>query len=102
MRSIQCALAIEPYPEKTSHPCQFPEELVDRLVKAYTAPGHTVLDPISGSGTVGASCNRLGRNSILIEQQLNYVEIARARLLPLGLRVASRMSLRKIRQNVFV
>jgi adenine-specific DNA-methyltransferase len=68
------------HPEKTAHPCQFPEGLVDRLVRSLSKPGDTVLDPFSGSGTVGAVCNRLGRRSILIEQKRDYVAIAEKRL----------------------
>lgn len=54
------------HPEKLDHPCQFPEELIDRLVLSLTAPGDVVLDPFAGSGTIGAVCNRLGRKSILV------------------------------------
>jgi len=68
------------HPEKTGHPCQFPEELVERLVSSLTTPGQAVLDPFAGSGTVGAVCNRLGRESVLIERYLDYVDIIRTRL----------------------
>ncbi len=68
------------HPEKTSHPCQFPEELVERLVTSLTTPGQTVLDPFAGSGTVGAVCNRLERRSVLVERAPEYVEIIRKRL----------------------
>ena len=36
------------HPEKTVHPCQFPIELVDRLISATTRPGDIVLDPFAG------------------------------------------------------
>lgn len=68
------------HPEKTSHPCQFPEELVERLVTSLTKPGQMVLDPFAGSGTVGAVCNRLERKSQLIERAPEYVDIIRGRL----------------------
>lgn len=68
------------HPEKTAHPCQFPEELVRRLVLSLSRAGDLVLDPFSGSGTVGAVCNRQERRSILIEQEAAYVEIAQRRL----------------------
>jgi adenine-specific DNA-methyltransferase len=68
------------HPEKTAHPCQFPEELVSRLVLALTRPGDIVLDPFAGSGTTGVVCNRLGRRSLLIERDASYVEIACDRL----------------------
>jgi len=66
--------------EKTSHPCQFPEELVERLVMSMSKPGQVVLDPFAGSGTVGAVCNRLDRRSVLIERSPEYVDIIRDRL----------------------
>jgi adenine-specific DNA-methyltransferase len=68
------------HPEKTLHPCQFPEELVERLVKSLTKPGQTVLDPFAGSGTVGAVCNRLGRKSVLVERAPEYCDVIRERL----------------------
>ncbi len=68
------------HPEKTSHPCQFPEELVRRLVLPLTAPGDIVLDPFAGSGTVGAVCNDLGRRSMLIERDAEFCDVIRRRL----------------------
>ena len=37
--------------EKTAHPCQFPVELVERLVLAMTNKGDWVLDPFMGEGS---------------------------------------------------
>lgn len=68
------------HPEKLDHPCQFPEELIDRLVLSLTATDDVVLDPFAGSGTVGAVCNRLGRKSILVEREEKYVRMATRRL----------------------
>jgi len=68
------------HPEKLDHPCQFPEMLIDRLVKSLTAPGEAVLDPFAGSGTVGAVCNRLGRPSIMVEREERFVSMACRRL----------------------
>jgi adenine-specific DNA-methyltransferase len=68
------------HPEKTNHPCQFPEELAERLVLGLSKPGQTVLDPFAGSGTVGAVCDRLERRSVLIERAPEYVDIIRNRL----------------------
>ena len=38
--------------EKTIHPCQFPVELVERLVLSMTNPGDTVFDPYMGVGVI--------------------------------------------------
>lgn len=53
---------------KTSHPCQFPEPMIERIVRACSAAGDTVLDPFAGSGTTAVVCQRLGRPFIAIEQ----------------------------------
>ncbi|WP_343227269.1 site-specific DNA-methyltransferase [Rhizobium laguerreae] len=70
----------EPASQKTNHPCQFPEQLAERLVLDLSKPGQTVLDPFAGSGTVGAVCDRLERRSVLIERAPEYVDIIRNRL----------------------
>lgn len=44
-----------------------------------------VLDPFGGSGTVGAVAERLGRNSILIELNPEYVKLAEQRTAQTGL-----------------
>lgn len=64
------------HPEKTEHPCQFPEALVERLMLATTQLGDTVLDPFAGSGTTGAVASRLGRDAILIEIDADYAALA--------------------------
>ena len=38
------------HPEKTIHPCQFPIELVERLILALTNENDVVLDPFAGVG----------------------------------------------------
>lgn len=65
---------------RVAHPCQFPEEMIERIVKGWSKPGDLVLDPFAGSGTVGAVAQRHGRRSLLIEREAKYVEIARQRL----------------------
>ena len=68
------------HPEKTAHPCQFPEALVKRALLATTRPGDLVLDPFAGSGTTLAVAKKLGRRSIGAEINPEYVEIARRRI----------------------
>lgn len=41
--------------EKTSHPCQFPVGLVERLVLALTNPGDLVFDPYAGVASAGVA-----------------------------------------------
>ncbi len=66
--------------EKTAHPCQFPVELVDRLVLSLTDPGDWVLDPFLGVGTTVASAVRCNRKACGSEKEAAYVQIARARV----------------------
>jgi DNA modification methylase len=60
-----------PYgPEDKDAAC-FPIELAKRLIKIYTKPGMTVLDPFLGSGTTMKACVDLGRNCIGVEVDVN-------------------------------
>lgn len=66
--------------EKTKHPCQFPENMIERIVKACSNINDTLLDPFLGSGTTGVVAKRLGRNFIGIEKDENYYQIAKERI----------------------
>jgi adenine-specific DNA-methyltransferase len=59
--------------EKTNHPCQFPEKMVERIVKACCPEKGLVLDPFAGSCTVGRVCDQLGREAVCIEQNEKYL-----------------------------
>jgi site-specific DNA-methyltransferase (adenine-specific) len=62
------------------HPAVFPIELPTRLIKMNTYIGDTVLDPFMGSGTTGVACINTNRNFIGIEMDVEYHQIAKARL----------------------
>ena len=47
--------------EKTHHPCQFPVELVERLVLSLTNPGDAVFDPYMGVGSSVVAAVKHGR-----------------------------------------
>jgi len=47
---------------------KFPEKLPYRLIKMYTQPGDTILDPFAGTCTVAKVAGNLGRNSICVEK----------------------------------
>ncbi len=59
---------------------QKPEKLIERLVRASSAEGNTVLDPFAGVGTCPVVCRRLGRRYIAIEREEAFVKAANARL----------------------
>jgi len=68
------------HPEKTSHPCQFPVELVERCVLALTNEGDRVLDPFAGVGSALLAALRHRRRAIGCEKEAEYVAIARQRI----------------------
>ncbi len=67
-------------PEYEEHPTQKPEALLERIVRASSNLGDLVLDPFAGTFTTCAVAQRLGRRSIGIELQLDYVKIGLRRL----------------------
>ncbi|MES1192447.1 MAG: site-specific DNA-methyltransferase [Steroidobacter sp.] len=67
--------------EKTLHPCQFPVELVERLVLSLTNPFDMVLDPFAGVGTTLAAAVRNNRRGCGAEKMPEYVQVARDRII---------------------
>lgn len=67
-------------PEYEDHPSQKPEALLERIIKASSNAGDTVLDPFAGTFTTSAVAQRLGRISIAIEMQESYVATGLRRL----------------------
>lgn len=66
--------------EYENHPTQKPEALLERIIKASSNEGDTVLDPFSGSFTTSAVAKRLNRKSIGIEVNQEYVKMGIRRL----------------------
>jgi adenine-specific DNA-methyltransferase len=66
--------------EKTDHPCQFPVELVERLVLSMTRPGDWVLDPFMGVGTTALAAIMHGRKAVGAEIVPEYLATARERI----------------------
>ena len=66
--------------EKTIHPCQFPVELVERLVLALTNEEDHVLDPFMGVGSTAIAALMHSRKAIGAEIFDEYVEVARERV----------------------
>jgi DNA modification methylase len=73
--------------ERSSHPTVKPIDLMRHLVRLVTPPGGVVLDPFLGSGTTCLAASEEGFRSIGIERELEYLEIAKGRLMatPMGL-----------------
>jgi len=62
------------------HPAPFPFEIARRLVRMFSFVGDTVLDPFCGTGTTMLAAAKTGRNSIGIEIDPRYIELAEKRL----------------------
>lgn len=62
------------------HPTEKPWRLMAALLRDFTNPDETILDPFMGSGTTGVACVKLGRKFIGIERELDYFEIACERI----------------------
>jgi site-specific DNA-methyltransferase (adenine-specific) len=68
------------FKERTGHPCQMPEAVLERIIRAASNPGGLVLDPFAGSGTTLSVANKLGRRYLGIELSPQYAEAVRQRL----------------------
>lgn len=62
--------------EKTIHPCQFPVELVERLVLSMTDDGDRVFDPYMGVGSSVVAALKHGREGYGCDVVKEYVDIA--------------------------
>ena len=63
-----------------THPAPFPVELAERLIRMYSFVGDTVLDPFMGTASTQVAAIACGRNSVGIEVDPAYFEIALKRL----------------------
>ena len=68
------------HPEKTTHPAQYPVELVERCVLALTNKDSWILDPFAGVGSTAIASLKNYRNSIGIEKEKEYIKIANERI----------------------
>ena len=66
--------------EKTPHPCQFPIELIQRLVLALTEPGDLVVDPYIGVGSTACAAVLNKRRAAGADMVPEYLKIARERV----------------------
>lgn len=66
--------------EKAGHPSQKPITLINYLICASSKAGDVVIDPFLGSGSTAASAQRNNRKWIGIEQNHDYVNMAKSRI----------------------
>lgn len=65
---------------RNNHPTVKPTNLMAYLCRLVTAPGGTILDPFTGSGSTGRGAVSQGFNFIGIELSPDYAAIAEARI----------------------
>lgn len=61
------------FKERTEHPCQMPESVLTRIIRASTDKGDIVFDPFLGSGTTVAAALKCGRRGWGCELSEDYV-----------------------------
>lgn len=83
--------------KQDKHLAMFPEELPKRLIKMFSFPHETVLDPFMGSGTTASVAKALGRNSVGYEINNNFIPLIRERLSKYNL--LDTVQIKELRQN---
>ena len=74
--------------ERVGYPTQKPLALLERIIKASTNDGDTILDPFCGCATACVAADRLGRKWMGIDISPKAVELVNERLMaptPLGI-----------------
>lgn len=66
---------------RKGHPAPYPVELAERLIRMFSFAGDTVLDPFAGTGATALAALNAGRNSLSVELEPKYFDIAHRRLL---------------------
>lgn len=74
-RNIRSVWTIATQPYRGAHFATFPKKLVEPCVKAGCPEGGVVLDPFGGSGTVAVVAQSLGRRSVLIDLNPDYMQM---------------------------
>lgn len=68
------------FEERTAHPAQYPEELIERIILAGSNQGDIILDPFMGSGTTAVVAKKLKRHYLGYEILEEYCNMANERL----------------------
>lgn len=85
--------------EKTTHPCQYPIELVERCILALTKEGDYILDPFAGVGSTILAAVKNKRNAIGIEKYQRFIKIAEQRL---ALLKKGKLKIRELGTPIFI
>ena len=63
-----------------NHPCQMPEKLLERIIKASSKEKDIVLDPFGGTGTTATVAQKLNRYYITMDISKKYYDVMYKRL----------------------
>tara|TARA_R110000823_G_C15852909_1_gene492332 strand:+ start:67 stop:1101 length:1035 start_codon:yes stop_codon:yes gene_type:complete len=66
--------------EQTIHPCQFPEDMIARIILSTTDEGDVVFDPYMGTGTVPIAARDNNRHYLGADLEVKYHAVALQRL----------------------
>ena len=66
--------------KQDKHLAMFPEELPYRLIRMFSFPNETILDPFMGSGTTAAVAKKMNRNSIGYEINPEFIPVIQERI----------------------
>jgi len=66
--------------KQDKHLAMFPEELPARLIKMFSFPNETILDPFMGSGTTALVAKKLNRNSVGYEINSEFIPIIKEKI----------------------
>lgn len=64
--------------ESITHPAKMNVLLARKLIKEFTKPSDTVLDPMAGCGTTNIEAMLLGRNTIAVDVDKGFADLVEA------------------------
>ncbi|MFA7254041.1 MAG: DNA methyltransferase [Patescibacteria group bacterium] len=62
------------------HPGYTSQDITGRVIKSFTGPGQSVIDPFCGTGTTGVECVKYERSFTGIEQEQKWFDLAERRI----------------------
>jgi DNA modification methylase len=65
--------------EKTKHPCQIPEEIIEKILLTTANEGDIIIDTFGGSGTTSKVADKLGYDCTIYEIDKEYCKIIKHR-----------------------
>ena len=66
--------------EKTIHPCQIPEEVIQRIILTTAKENDLIIDVFAGSGTTLTVAKKLGYDALGFEIDEKYIDVIKNRL----------------------